>query len=450
MYNKQVRLKEGTDKTLLWLFVLLVGIGFISIFMVQYRETDNVTQVLLKGTKEYGKQLRWLLICSFLAIFILLTDSKLYTATANLLYVTGVALILITFALHSDVKGSRSFLGYGHFKLFQPAEFTKLFALLALCKFLSQSDKDLRKTKDQLIAAAIVLVPSVLTILQNETGVALVYFSLFLPMYREGMPGIYLIYVAAIGVLTVMAFLLNPILVIAIITVIAVLVLLTVRGNRRRLKTLRPSIILFSLIGIGYTYVALPLIYNKVLPHHHKQRVIDLLGVEKPAFNKNVAANNESETDATKKKKPGDSYNVKQSKIAIGSGGFLGKGFLNNTQTRFDFVPEQHTDFIFCSVAETFGFVGSAFLLIVYLALLWRIIIVAERQRSTFSRVFAYGVASIIFFHIFVNMAMTLGLAPVIGIPLPFLSYGGTSLITFTVLLFILIKLDADRQMALR
>jgi rod shape determining protein RodA len=448
MYNKQVRLKEGVDTSLIWLYTLLVGIGLVSIFMVQYRENDDIMQIILKGSKDYGKQIRWLIICTVLAIFILLTDSKLYTATANLLFAMGVFLILLTFVFHSDVKGSRSFLGYGKLKLFQPAEFTKVFALLALSKYLSQVDTFIEKQKHQLIAAAFVLVPSILTILQNETGVALVYFALFLPMYREGLPGIYLIYVAAIGILTVLAFLLKPIWVVVFIALLSIVILFSVRNNRRRIKVLRPTIILFAIIGIAYTYFALPAIYNNVLPNHHKQRVLDLFGIEKPSFNATSA--DYSDASDKKKKSKGDSYNVKQSKIAIGSGGFLGKGFLNNTQTRFDFVPEQHTDFIFCSVAETFGFVGSITLLIIYFALLWRIIKVAERQRSKFSRVFAYGVASIIFFHIFINMAMTLGLAPVIGIPLPFLSYGGTSLITFTVLLFILIKLDADRQMALR
>ncbi len=448
MYNKQVRLKEGVDTGLIWLYVLLVGIGMLSIFMVQYRETDDIMQVIIKGSKDYGKQIRWLVICAILAVFILLTDSKLYTATANLLFAFGVLLILLTFAFHSDVKGSRSFLGYGKLKLFQPAEFTKIFALLALSKYLSQTDVFIEKKKHQLIAAAFVLVPSVLTILQNETGVALVYFALFLPMYREGLPGIYLVYVAAIGILTVLAFLLKPLWVIVFIALLALAILFSVRNNRRRAKTFRPAIILFSLISIAYTYFALPTIYNNVLPRHHKQRVLDLFGIEKPSFNK--TSTDYTDANDKKKKSGSDNYNVKQSKIAIGSGGFIGKGFLNNTQTRFDFVPEQHTDFIFCSVAETFGFVGSFALILIYFALLWRIIKVAERQRSKFSRVFAYGVASIIFFHIFINMAMTLGLAPVIGIPLPYLSYGGTSLITFTVLLFILIKLDADRQMALR
>jgi rod shape determining protein RodA len=446
--NKQIRLKDGADSVLIWLYILLVSIGLLAIFIVQYREQHNLMQVMLKGTYEYGKQLRWLVVCGVIATLILLTDSKFFTATANLQYAGGLFFILLTFVFHSTVKGSNSFFGFGKVKLFQPAEFTKLFALLALAKYISRIETDFTKTKDQITAAAIVLVPAICTILQNETGVALVYFSLFLPMYREGLPGIYLIYVAALGILTVAAFLLNPYLVLVIIAIIAILIIISVRGNRRRAKAIIPKTITFALISMLFTYLALPTIYNKVLPGHHKQRVIDLFGIDQPAFANNKIES--SDAESKKKKASGSEYNVRQSKIAIGSGGFIGKGPLNNTQTRFDFVPEQHTDFIFCSIAEAFGFVGSIVLLIVYFLLLWRIIKVAERQRSTFSRVYAYGTASIFFFHIFINLSMTLGLAPVIGIPLPFLSYGGTSLITFTALLFILIKLDADRQMALR
>ncbi len=447
--NKQVRLKEGADSMLIWLYLILVSIGLLAIFIVQYRDDHNVMTVMLKGTKEYGKQLRWIVVCGVIAVFILLTDSKFFTATANLQYAVGLGFIILTFVFHSTVSGSRSFFGFGKVKLFQPAEFTKLFALLALAKYLSQTGMDFKRVRDQLIAAAIVLVPAICTVLQNETGVALVYFALFLPMYREGLPGIYLIYVAAIGVLTVGAFLINPYILLAVIGALCLLIILSVRNNRRRAKAVIPKTLMLAIVCAGYTYIGLPVVYNQVLPGHQKQRMIDLFGIDKPAFVKNNTEDVTAEGQK-KKKASGSEYNVRQSKIAIGSGGFLGKGPLNNTQTRFDFVPEQHTDFIFCSIAEAFGFIGSFTLLVVYFLMLWRIIKVAERQRSVFSRVYAYGVAAIFFFHIFVNMSMTLGLAPVIGIPLPFLSYGGTSLITFTAMLFILIKLDADRQMALR
>ncbi len=445
--NRQAQISKGVDWSLVWMYIALVTIGLLSIFAVQYRETDNITNILLKGTQDYGKQLRWLAICAFLAIFILLTDSKFFTATANLIYAAGILLILITFVLHSDVKGSRSFLGYGKLRLFQPAEFTKLFALLALAKFLSRPETNFSLRKNHLIATAIILVPSVFTILQNETGLALVYFSLFIPMYREGFPLFYITIAVVIAALTVAALLVSPT---TLLIAIASITLIAIYISRKQIKRRRDTLLKIIFMGaaaIAFQAVAVPFLFKSVLQKHQTERIYQSLGIDDP-FNKKPET---AEPEKAKKKSGSkDSYNVKQAKIAIGSGGFFGKGFLNNTQTRYDFVPEQHTDFIFCSVAEGFGFVGSFVLIVIYLLLLWRITVVAERQRSTFSRVYAYGVAAIIFFHIFINMAMTMGLAPVIGIPLPFLSYGGTSLITFTVLLFILIKLDADRQMVLR
>lgn len=444
--NNQVKISKGIDWSLIWMYVILVTIGLVSIFMVQYREGDDIANIILKGTKDYGKQFRWLAICAVLAIFILLTDSKFFTATANLQYGFGILILLLVFPLHASVKGTNSIIRLGGFQL-QPAELCKVFTLLALAKFLSVTDTDFTKPKNHLIAAAITLLPSIITIAQKETGLALVYFSLFLAMFREGLPGKYLAYTVLIAIVTVAALLIPPITLLITIAVVTIVAVFFVISNLKRQKKLPGVIITFSIVAALFATIALPFIYNNLLPNHHKQRVGDLLGIESPAF---VKSNDIVKDLKEAGKKKTDGYNVKQSKIAIGSGGFFGKGFLNNTQTRFDFVPEQHTDFIFCSVAEAFGFIGSFVLLIIYLTLLWRITVVAERQRSAFSRVYAYGVASIIFFHFFINLAMTVGLAPVIGIPLPFVSYGGTSLITFTVLLFILIKLDADRQMALR
>jgi rod shape determining protein RodA len=445
--NRQAQISKGVDWSLIWMYILLIAIGVVSIFIVQYREVDNVTNVILKGTREYGKQFRWIAICAALAIFILLTDSKLFTATANLVFGVGILLILITFVFHANVRGSRSFLGFGSVKLFQPAEFTKLFALLALAKFLSKPETNFTLQKNHLIAAAIILVPSILTILQNETGLALVYFALFLPMYREGFPIFYMT-IAISAIVLVVATLLSPTLILSIIIiVIGVVSIFLLKKQIKRQRDLFVKIIFLTAFALAMQIYGVQFLFAKVFRPHQTERIYSSLGIDDPYKEKGIVVE-----DAKPKKKSGDkdSYNVKQSKIAIGSGGFWGKGFLNNTQTRYDFVPEQHTDFIFCSVAEGFGFVGSFILILIYLILLWRITVVAERQRSTFSRVYAYGVAAIIFFHVFVNIAMTLGLAPVIGIPLPFLSYGGTSLITFTVMLFILIKLDADRQMVLR
>jgi rod shape determining protein RodA len=442
--NRQAQISKGVDWSVIWIYIILVTIGLLSIFAVQYRETDDVMNVILKGSKDYGKQVRWLILCAGIAIFILLADNKLFTATANLLYGIGILLIIITFFLHSDVKGSRSFLGFGKVKLFQPAEFTKLFALLALSKFLSRPDTNFTLRKNHIIATALILVPSILTILQNETGLALVYFALFLPMYREGFPLFYITIAVSVMVLVVATLLLPPLTLTLLIIGAALTIIYFLKRQFKRTKGLFFKIVLYAGLAILVQQFVVKFLFTNVLKPHQTERIYSSLGIDDPY------KANETEANPKKKKEDKDSYNVKQSKIAIGSGGFWGKGFLNNTQTRYDFVPEQHTDFIFCSVAEGFGFFGSAILILLYLTLLWRITVIAERQRSAFSRVYAYGVAAIIFFHIFINIAMTLGLAPVIGIPLPFLSYGGTSLITFTALLFILIKLDGDRQMVLR
>ena len=443
--NKQTNLGKGVDWSLIGIYIILVSIGLLSIFAVQYRETDNISTILLKGTQDYGKQVRWLAICLVLAILILLTDSKFFTATANIQYGVGILVLLLVFPLHASVKGTNSIIRLAGFQL-QPAELCKVFTLLALAKYLSQSTTDFKKTKSHIIAAAITLLPAIITVAQSETGLALVYFSLFLAMYREGLPDSYLVIGFSTAALVIATLLVEKNLLAYILIGIGILAIYVLRKRMKRNRNLLTQIIVVVVISIAVQRFAVPYLFQQVLKGYQVERIYSALGVDNPYKDKLV----QIDPKKAKAKDDKDSYNVKQSKIAIGSGGIVGKGFLNNTQTRYDFVPEQHTDFIFCSVAEGFGFIGSLTLLLIYIVLLWRITVVAERQRSTFSRVYAYGVAAIIFFHIFINLAMTMGLAPVIGIPLPYISYGGTSLITFTVLLFILIRLDADRQMVLR
>jgi rod shape determining protein RodA len=443
MRQQQPQISKGIDWSLVWLYILLVIIGLVSIFAVQYREADDILNVFLKGSKEYGKQVRWVIVCAVLAIVILLTDSKFFTATANLQYGFGILLLLLVFPLHASIQGTNSIIRLGGFQL-QPAELCKIFTLLALAKYLSRQETDFRKPRSHFIAGAIAMLPALITIAQKETGLALVYTSLFLAMYREGLPLIYITLVAVFAAMVITALLIPPFSLLILVGAIVLLILYFLRRQIKRRRFMLFRILFVAGICVVIQFFVIPQIW-KVLPRHQRDRISSTLGIDQPAFD-----NSDNVRAASVKKVNTSEYNVKQSKIAIGSGGFLGKGFLNNTQTRFDFVPEQQTDFIFCSVAEGFGFVGSMILLGIYAILLWRITIVAERQRSAFSRVYAYGVASLIFFHLFVNLAMTMGLAPVIGITLPFVSYGGTSLITFTVLLFILIRLDADRQMVLR
>ena len=449
MAKKNAEIGKGVDWILVWLYAMLVIIGLICIFSVEYRNTDNVLQSFLGFKKNYSKQAFYFIACIVLATFILLTDSKFFTATANLSYLIGIALVLATFVLGKEIKGSKSWIPLGFMNL-QPVELCKIFTALALAKFLSMQETDFERPKAQLIAAAIAFSPAALSILQGETGLALVYFSFLIPMYREGLPPGYLIFGAAMAVLLVISLLLSAKTLLIIFTLLAVLFTFF---NRRQVR--RDSRVLLAVVAVWtfcalFVSVAIPFTFKHVFKPYQANRIFSMVGVDNPFLDKNAVELNPEEEKIKQKKTDQQNYNVKQSKIAIGSGGFWGKGFLKGTQTQGDFVPEQHTDFIFTSVGENFGFVGCVVLLLIYLALILRIVRAAERQRSTFSRVYAYGVASIIFFHVVVNVCVTVGLAPVIGITLPLLSYGGSSLITFTILIFILVKLDADRQMVLR
>jgi len=329
----------------------------------------------------------------------------------------------------------------------QPAELCKVFVNLALAKYLSRVDTDFTKLRSQLIATALVVVPAIITVFQSETGLALVYFSFFLVMYREGLPSAVLVVGFSLAALVVATLLLDPNVLAIILTATAVAATYLMRRQIRRDRGILIGVVAIWFICVGIQRFAVPFFFNNVLKPYQVQRIYATVGRDFPVDPKTMS---EEDIRKVEDKKKATSYNVKQSKIAIGSGGFLGKGLLKGTQTRYDFVPEQRTDFIFCTIGEGFGFVGSTVLLLIYLVLLFRIIFIAERQRSTFSRCYAYGVAAVLLFHVLINIGMTVGLVPVIGIPLPFLSYGGTALITFTILLFILIRLDADRQMVLR
>jgi len=448
MYQKNPSITKGVDWLTVCLYILLITIGLLCIFSVEYKVGDKVIQSFLGFKKNYSKQFFYFLACAVLATFILLTDSKLFTATANLSYLAGILLVLATFFVGKEIKGSKSWIPLGFMNL-QPVEVCKIFVSLALAKYLSQPEVDFRKRKSQLITAALVFAPAIFSIMQGETGLALVYFAFLIPMYREGLPPIYMIVGAAMGVLLVISLLFPAKTLIIAFSVIAILFILLVRRTIRRNRELLLVIISVWLFCSLFVGVAVPFVFKHVFKGYQSDRIFSMVGVDNPFANKSDVKD-EAETKKKEQKKKQQDYNVKQSKIAIGSGGFLGKGFLQGTQTQGDFVPEQHTDFIFTSVGENFGFLGSALLMLLYLGLLFRIVFIAERQRSTFSRVYAYSVAGIIFFHVAVNICVTIGLAPVIGITLPLISYGGSSLLTFTILIFILIKLDADRQMVLR
>jgi len=321
---------------------------------------------------------------------------------------------------------------------------------LALAKYLSRPDTDFSKGRAQLIASGICFLPVVFSILQNETGLALVYFSFLLPMYREGFPPVYLVVGASLGVLLVITLLFPPITLIIALSIIAIISIYFLRRKIKRDKKLLLAILSIWLICATFVGFAVPFLFKHVFQKYQADRIFSMVGRDNPFVDQSATDLPILEPNAKKAKADKENYNVKQSKIAIGSGGMFGKGFLKGTQTQGDFVPEQHTDFIFTSLGENFGFVGCTLLMLLYLGMLLRIVYIAERQRSTFSRVYAYSVAAILFFHVAINICMTIGLAPVIGITLPLMSYGGSSLLTFTILIFILIRLDADRQMVLR
>lgn len=448
MTQKQEAIAKGVDTKVVLLYYALVFIGLLAIFSVEYRSPDPVLQSLLDFKKNYSKQLLFIGVSSVVALIILLIDSKFFTTVANLLYFFGLLLMLLTFVIGKDISGSRSWIAMGGGFNLQPAELCKIFTSLALAKYLSRQETQFKNTRAYLIGIAIVLIPSLMAVAQKEVGLALVYFSFFLVMFREGLPASYLLVGFSAIVVLIAAILLPTLGFITVILIAGGLVLLYPNQRYKRKGKLLLIVISISIACIAFKLFALSTLFDKVLKPHHSARVYALFGLNyEPKDPVRIAELKKREAEKGKKDV---TYNVKQSKIAIGSGGFLGKGFLKGVSTQGDFVPEQHTDFIFTALAESFGFWGSALLLLLYFLLLYQIIVIAERQRSTFSRVYAYSVACILFFHVFINICMTIGLMPVIGITLPLLSYGGSSLLTFTVLIFIMLRFDANRQMVLR
>jgi rod shape determining protein RodA len=430
------------DGILLLLYFMLVVTGILAIFSVEHRTTD--TSIIMMN-KSYMKQVVWLGYSLFIGLIIILTESRFFSSFAFLIYTIGIAVLIITIFAGVDVKGSRSWLGVGGFR-FQPGEVAKIFTSLALAKFFSLNETNFKKLRDRLIATAIALSPALLIILQKETGLALVYLTFFLVMYREGLPSSILVIGLAAIALVLTTLLIDRITLAILITSFTLLIAFLIRSTLRRKMAPRIVLVTAWLISILFSQFAVPFVFKNVLAKHQIERIYSMIGIDVPnEYNKAYTPGEEHKEHTNSSE-----YNVLQSKIAIGSGGMMGKGFLNGTSTKNQFVPEQNTDFIFCAIGEQFGFAGSAFLIILYISLMLRIIYLGERQRSDFTRVYAYCVACILFFHFAVNISMTIGLAPVIGITLPFLSYGGSSLLSFSILIFILVRLDADRQVLIK
>jgi len=464
------------------LYLLLALAGCLSIYGASY-DFDNAG--FFNFDQRSGMQLIWLGSSLFIGICILLLDANYFFSWSFAIYIGIVFLLLLTVVLGTDVKGSHSWLVLGPLRI-QPAEFAKFAVALLLARYMSAYNFNINSLKGFLGVAGIILLPVGIIFLQNETGSALVFFSLMLMLYREGMPGIILFAVVCLATFFVVglkyaaltflgATVVGQFAVLLLIMIVVIGMVLIYRRDEQTTKVLLFTNVFFLLLGILFNafgwwvfnlcYLQIGLIvfsfiflglqtlryhtseylligvfalfsatflystdyaFNEVLEPHQQIRIQVLLGMEDDPS--------------------GAGYNVNQSKIAIGSGGLFGKGFLNGTQTKLKYVPEQDTDFIFCTVGEEEGFLGSVFILGLYVALLLRLIAMAERQRSAFSRIYGYCVVSILFFHVFINVGMVLGLLPVIGIPLPFISYGGSSLWAFTILLFIFLRMDADRS----
>lgn len=403
------------------LYAVLVFIGWLSIYSAVYDENH---QSILDIERNYGKQLIWIISAFFIALMIILIESKFYSVFSWGIY--GITMVLLVSVLFFGkyVNGSRSWFEIGSFRL-QPAEFAKFATALVLAKYISSGNKKLEKNSEILSSLAILLLPLSLILLQGDVGSAVTYVAFVFVLYREGLTGYVLFIGFLLGFIFILALLIPQLYLIIGIATVGAISMYYFHKKKNAIIVILAGVILSIVMVIGFDYV-----FNNVFEQHHRDRINNLVG-----------------KDIDLK---GAGYNVNQSKIAIGSGGIWGKGFLNGTQTKYDFVPEQSTDFIFCTVGEEWGFIGSIVLIGLFVALLLRIIFIAERQRSSFSRIYGYGVASILFMHLTVNIGMTIGLVPVIGIPLPFVSYGGSSLWSFTILLFILIKLDSNRQNIIR
>jgi rod shape determining protein RodA len=460
----------GIDKVTIFIFLAMVVLGWLNIYAAVYNEDHKK---ILDLTQQYGKQFIWIIATIIVAIFVVIIDSRFYYFFGYFIYGGLLFLLLLVLILGKEINGARSWFQIGPLSL-QPSEFAKIGTALALARYLNTSGQELTKLKNLVPAIIIILLPALLTALQPDMGSAVIYFSFFIVLFREGLSP----YIFISGLLMVLLFFISLLFDNLYITLVLIalaflltwfasrnlkscikglLIFIVITGSLYFLdyffiKRLLPEVILLLgiiLSGISYAWyiyrqksITILVIYlfllgsviyinsvdyafNNLLKPHQKERVNILLGFKSDPH--------------------GAGYNVNQSVISIGSGGLTGKGYLQGTQTKFKFVPAQSTDFIFCTVGEEWGFVGSVVVIGLYVFLLIRLVLIAERQRSAFSRIYGYGVISIFLVHFFVNIGMSLGLVPVIGIPLPFFSYGGSSLWGFTILLFIFLRLDAGR-----
>lgn len=474
MNSRSNNLLANIDWVSILLYLLLVLIGWLNIYAAVYDENHSS---IFDISQKYGKQLIWIGAAFVLAFLVLLTDSKFFTTFSMVIYGIMIFLLIAVLFFGTETKGARSWFEVGDFRI-QPAEFAKFATNLAIAYVMSRHNFKVMRFSSLLTIGLILALPAGLIILQNDTGSALVYSSFILVLFREGLHGSILLLCFVAAAIFIMALLYSPFTVLLVIIGGTLIAFYYYRHDIRELFQIilfigcvfglfvlikwmfNLSISDYYMLLIVYVIASITAIYP--IYKRKMKNMITLLLISwlcvgaAPSVNyafdhlQPHQQNRINELLGIKVDPKGTGYNVTQSKIAIGSGGLLGKGFLQGTQTKLNFVPEQSTDFIFCTVGEEWGFVGSTFVIALLAVFILRIIKLAERQRSSFSRIYGYGVASILFFHVAVNIGMTIGMAPVIGIPLPFFSYGGSSLWSFTILIFIFLRLDANRLQVFR
>jgi len=473
--QRKVNIWNNIDWTTVFIYLILVLLGWVNIYAAVYNDDH---QSIFDFSQRYGKQLIWIFAALILIFIVFTIDINFYTFFAYVIYGGMILILLAVLVLGTKVHGATSWFEIGSIRI-QPAEFAKIATALALARYVSSFNIQINTVKSYVRIAFIIFFPALLILMQNDTGSALVYFAFAIVLFREGLSGSIFFLGLLVIILFILALVFEKLTIIVLSVFVALAIFWIINRKSKQfaiallvyllstalflgldyflglkiskfyifLVSLGVSSIIYVIFAIkhkiNHVFVLLLFLYgsivftfsvdyvfHNILGNHQQKRINTLLGLESDPL--------------------GIGYNVNQSKIAIGSGGFSGKGFLRGTQTKYDFVPEQSTDFIFCTIGEEWGFLGTLFVILLFVALLLRLVFIAERQRSSFSRMYGYGVIGVLFFHVMINIGMTIGLMPVIGIPLPFFSYGGSSLWAFTILLFILLRFDASRLELLR
>ncbi|WP_405292550.1 rod shape-determining protein RodA [Algibacter sp. Ld11] len=410
------------DWITIFLFFLLVGFGWLNILSASHTGT---TLNYFDLSQPFGKQLIFIFLTFGLIILLLAIDAKFYERFSSVIYIISMLSLVGLFIFGKNVNGATSWYAIGGMTL-QPSEFAKTATALAVAKYISDLNTNIKNFSDQIKTFAIIITPAVLVLLQNDTGSTIVYGAFFFVLYREGLPKYYLTLAVSVILLSVLSLKFGAI----VTSIIAIIIVISYHFlSKRKLRVYHLALIIIAALAVSF---GVKFFYQSVLQPHQQDRISLWLRLEKDPVK-------------LQKMKQTFAYNLNESEKAISSGGVSGKGFMEGTRTTGKFVPEQHTDYIFSTVGEEWGFLGSSFVVIVFVLLLLRILHLAELQKSQFSRVYGYGVAAIVFIHFLINIGMVMGLIPTIGIPLPLFSYGGSGLWAFTILIFIFIKLDSNK-----